>query len=131
MIVVLFTFCCCCWHVYGFTHPELLFRFSEVDRYVSSLAIQTLSIDASSHSGNGTVCLPEFGCASDHHCYLNNTYCDLMNKECLCLDDSLPGPGNLSSVLIYWLVSDRNANYGNKSNVTIWILSTNISHPWR
>ena len=22
-----------CWHVYGFTHRELLFRFSEVDRY--------------------------------------------------------------------------------------------------
>ena len=41
----------------------------------------------------GDDCLPEFGCTSNIHCVVNNTKCDVPNKNCVCDDGSLPNRG--------------------------------------
>ena len=49
-------------------------------------------------SGNGRECLPEFGCVAADHCVINNTFCDVTIKECVCADGSLPLKGKQSII---------------------------------
>ena len=49
-------------------------------------------------SGDGYVCLPEYGCHNDLHCIANFSHCDVSKSLCLCHDDSLPSDDTVCHV---------------------------------
>lgn len=55
-----------------------------------------------STAGDGFHCLPEYGCESEEHCIANHTYCDGLNKECVCWDETLPNAGIWSHYYSAW-----------------------------